>query len=295
MTLHDWLTDLIGVLGVTEAFTFNDQFPVHQVRLMQGNALVLLVKPDSDVFALAQTLITALLTPLLVLVDAPPPADGATIENWYDDHQVEKMLHALFFGRVYYWHDERVTAVHFVSDSGFNRRVAQHAPPSTYPFDHLQISRPHDCFDSALSGYEWRTVSFGEQTWWESHWQQTQNTYTAGGANWQHQRPPHTEPPPNTGRGAPPMTDAEWQEYLARIRARAEQATYWQNYAAPPPSPVHGNRYQQALATLGLSADATPEQIKAAYRKKALETHPDTGGNHDLFIQIQQAYEYLTR
>ena len=48
---------------------------------------------------------------------------------------------------------------------------------------------------------------------------------------------------------------------------------------------------------LGITSDATPEEIKRAYRKLANQYHPDkTNGDKDkesLFIGIKQAYECL--
>jgi curved DNA-binding protein CbpA len=44
---------------------------------------------------------------------------------------------------------------------------------------------------------------------------------------------------------------------------------------------------------LGVDKNASPEDIGSAYRKKAMETHPDRGGNPENFKQIQQAYEKL--
>ena len=45
---------------------------------------------------------------------------------------------------------------------------------------------------------------------------------------------------------------------------------------------------------LGISKDATPAQIKAAYRRKAKEHHPDKGGDEEVFKEIQPAYEVLS-
>lgn len=300
MTLKEWLSRFDNVTAVYDLNIGLAPDKAYHVRL-PGDQLIrtLVVNPIDDVFTLAQTLITLRDNPLLVLVDAPPPADGAILDNWYDDHQVEKMLHALFFGRVYYWHDEHVTAIHYVSDSGFNRRTAQPAPPSAYPFDTLQTSRPHDCYDSLLEGHEWRTVSFGEHVWWERAQYTTGSTHQG---SFQQDRQQYSQRRTHTGTSRrasderPPMTDADWQEYLERIRAQARRETQWQRtdhwyYAAG--TIRQDNRYQQALATLGLSEGATPEQIKTAYRQKAKILHPDMGGDHDLFIQLQQAYEYL--
>ena len=45
---------------------------------------------------------------------------------------------------------------------------------------------------------------------------------------------------------------------------------------------------------LGISNDATKEQIRKAYHKKALQTHPDKGGHPSLFRPIQEAYKVLS-
>mmetsp|Transcript_17095 Transcript_17095/g.39533 ORF Transcript_17095/g.39533 Transcript_17095/m.39533 type:complete len:91 (-) Transcript_17095:3871-4143(-) len=52
---------------------------------------------------------------------------------------------------------------------------------------------------------------------------------------------------------------------------------------------------------LGVSRDATPSQIKSAYRKQALRFHPDKQRNEDdketanvLFAKISNAYELLS-
>uniref|UniRef100_K3X1J6 J domain-containing protein n=1 Tax=Globisporangium ultimum (strain ATCC 200006 / CBS 805.95 / DAOM BR144) TaxID=431595 RepID=K3X1J6_GLOUD len=49
---------------------------------------------------------------------------------------------------------------------------------------------------------------------------------------------------------------------------------------------------------LGIDTDATPEQIKKAYRKKALQLHPDKRGNtkeaQDEFTRMKQAYDVLS-
>ena len=44
-------------------------------------------------------------------------------------------------------------------------------------------------------------------------------------------------------------------------------------------------------ATLGLTAGATLADIKTAYKKRALETHPDRGGTAADFRAVRAAYE----
>ena len=45
---------------------------------------------------------------------------------------------------------------------------------------------------------------------------------------------------------------------------------------------------------LGVARDATPEQIKKAYRKLAREYHPDAGGDDEKFKDVNEAYEVLS-
>lgn len=49
----------------------------------------------------------------------------------------------------------------------------------------------------------------------------------------------------------------------------------------------------EALRILGLSEGATADSIRSAYRKRALETHPDRGGTAAEFLKVQAAYEVL--
>ncbi len=44
---------------------------------------------------------------------------------------------------------------------------------------------------------------------------------------------------------------------------------------------------------LGLQPGATPADIKRAFRKRALETHPDRGGDAAVFRAVRHAYERL--
>jgi len=48
-----------------------------------------------------------------------------------------------------------------------------------------------------------------------------------------------------------------------------------------------------AASILGVTGDATPDDIKRAYRERALETHPDRGGDPEAFRAVQRAYEQL--
>ena len=46
-------------------------------------------------------------------------------------------------------------------------------------------------------------------------------------------------------------------------------------------------------STLGVSKNASPDEIKKAYRKLANQHHPDKGGNTEKFKEIEEAYRTL--
>eukprot|EP00935_MAST-01C_sp_MAST-1C-sp1_P002424 g2424.t1 len=50
----------------------------------------------------------------------------------------------------------------------------------------------------------------------------------------------------------------------------------------------------QYYEVLGLSEDASLKEVKKTYRRKALKSHPDKGGDRATFLALQEAYEVLT-
>ena len=57
---------------------------------------------------------------------------------------------------------------------------------------------------------------------------------------------------------------------------------------------VDSKEEEEALhELLGVSCDATPSEIKVAYRRRALETHPDKGGKIGEFEKVSRAYRSL--
>ena len=81
----------------------------------------------------------------------------------------------------------------------------------------------------------------------------------------------------NVLTGKPP-----WSTDAAREKARPT--------AARESSVTPSNR-ASVWQILGLSGSSSIEEIKRAYRKRALETHPDRGGDSAAFRAVQAAYE----
>jgi len=50
---------------------------------------------------------------------------------------------------------------------------------------------------------------------------------------------------------------------------------------------------ERARELFGLGPEATREQVKRAFRHKALQTHPDHGGDREDFIEVEAAYRLL--
>lgn len=52
-------------------------------------------------------------------------------------------------------------------------------------------------------------------------------------------------------------------------------------------------RTREACDVLGVDPDASAEELRAAYRDRVKETHPDLGGDEASFRHVRWAYEYL--
>ncbi|WP_254830286.1 J domain-containing protein [Haloglomus salinum] len=48
--------------------------------------------------------------------------------------------------------------------------------------------------------------------------------------------------------------------------------------------------YDEAFAVLGLSEGASESEVRAAYRRKVKQVHPDHGGDEDEFKRVREAY-----
>ena len=64
-------------------------------------------------------------------------------------------------------------------------------------------------------------------------------------------------------------------------------------FARPGSQPLSTASYNPHKV-LGVSPHASPDEVKAAYRKQALKNHPDHGGNPETFERVSSAFRYLT-
>lgn len=64
------------------------------------------------------------------------------------------------------------------------------------------------------------------------------------------------------------------------------------SYTLPSFSQVFG---LECLVTLGLSLPVTRADVRRAYKRLALKTHPDVGGDHHAFIKLKQAHDSALR
>lgn len=96
-----------------------------------------------------------------------------------------------------------------------------------------------------------------------------------------------------TGR-AVTLVDAKWARAVNRmLRGQAPFLPHELDGARPRASKPRAPEDTSAWQVLGVARDARPEEVRAAYKRRALETHPDTGGESHAFIRVQRAYERL--
>jgi hypothetical protein len=86
--------------------------------------------------------------------------------------------------------------------------------------------------------------------------------------------------------------DGHWAAGFKRLRAGLEP------FVTREPRVVEAARADAPLdphAVLGVTAANTLDEVKTAFRKKALEHHPDTGGSAAGFIALKRAYDSILK
>ena len=85
-----------------------------------------------------------------------------------------------------------------------------------------------------------------------------------------------------------------WLKYFQERWGGWNEETYSHKSTTPPPPPPP-SPHQYHLQLLQLKFPFTKEELKSAYRRKSLETHPDAGGTAEAFRQINHAYQVLSK
>ena len=87
------------------------------------------------------------------------------------------------------------------------------------------------------------------------------------------------------------VVDSRWAQAWSRVVRELPPWTSRQG-AQPRPRKTTSRAEPPSLWTiLGVTSHASAEELKAAYRKRALETHPDHGGDPEQFRALKAAYD----
>lgn len=89
------------------------------------------------------------------------------------------------------------------------------------------------------------------------------------------------------------LIEGRWAR--AWVRVRAGLPPFIERDRAPSAVDEAKPRVRSAREVLGVPARASMDEVKLAFRKKALEHHPDHGGTPESFIAVKRAYDSLVR
>jgi DnaJ domain len=85
--------------------------------------------------------------------------------------------------------------------------------------------------------------------------------------------------------------EGRWAGAWVRVRAGlppfVDRAVNAPSTASPRPVDPY--------ALLGVAPGAALEEVKAAFRRQALQHHPDVGGDPAAFMAVKQAYDRIVR
>lgn len=91
----------------------------------------------------------------------------------------------------------------------------------------------------------------------------------------------------------PALWARAWMRVLAGQRPWFEVQGRVASSSSEAPVDVPRTEVPGAASILGVERDASLDEVKRAYRARALETHPDRGGDPERFREVQHAYEQL--
>ena len=102
-------------------------------------------------------------------------------------------------------------------------------------------------------------------------------------------------------RGTWDRAEELWQRYyglecIALDRAALERdgrawSSRWRDFYYATPHERHADEAPECLRALGLPRTATEQEVRREYRRRVRQAHPDSGGSHEAFVVLHQAYE----
>lgn len=85
-------------------------------------------------------------------------------------------------------------------------------------------------------------------------------------------------------RARRPLSAEDWRDFLDA--AERVLGTAWRRRAERPTPAAEGLDPREALVELGLVAGATAQDVAREFRRRALATHPDHGGDPEHFKRL---------
>jgi hypothetical protein len=89
------------------------------------------------------------------------------------------------------------------------------------------------------------------------------------------------------------LVDGHWAGAWKRMQAGLPP--FPKAAARPTTTSTERPRPADPYVLLGVAATATLDEVKAAFRKKALEHHPDHGGTPAAFMAVKRAYDSVVK
>ncbi len=88
-------------------------------------------------------------------------------------------------------------------------------------------------------------------------------------------------------------TDEAMKDFFEQVRKQQQSHQNYQHHESFKSPSKSAMSPQEAASLLGVSVDATPLQIKSAYRKLMLKHHPDKGGSAEHAAKLNMARDTL--
>lgn len=201
------------------------------------------------------------------------PGEGEILDDTPDWMRV---LHGMYLGQIYAY-DEQGTITSCHLEPGKENYMEKTCSWNPTPIDPTLFRvRENDCWVNGWKDVMYRTASFRSESWWKKD--KSQHHESSKHYSERKERRQKQQQSNSTGNG--------WEDF------KRWQREYQSNYR----SSTSLSQWAQSLKLLGVKEPFTQEQLKAAYRAKAKQLHPDLNKERDTtedMKAVNLAYEYL--